>query len=210
MRDPSQKLKLRLFLFFLLLPLLTFSLFVLVLIFFEDLERIYGISSYLVIFSYSILIFLAIKAGLLQFRSLRPNLSLKRFFFGIALGLILFLVFFIEKVILQDYSPSPHRGIYLLSAVVFAPLLEEIFSKKILFNNLLKIFRSKVLAISIVAVYFAILHYPNLMLTHFIIGFMTTVVYFRNRDLWQVVVIHAVYNLCVVLLNEPFLRNLFF
>ena len=90
------------------------------------------------------------------------------------------------------------RLIYVLFAV---PIIEEVFNKKIVFKNLLQLKLKPYLAILLSASYFALSHLPEIYITHFVFGLVTTFIYFNKKNLIQTILIHSFYNMSIIVFN---------
>lgn len=151
--------------------------------------------------SYIIVILVAIKICDVHFNSRNWFPDPKQVLISILLAFALFGCFYLEKVILGTYTKGIFTWYQILSTVLIAPVLEEFFSKVILMDNLRKIIHNKFWVILIIALYFWILHFPTLMATHFIFGLTTAYLYYNNKNLFQVILIHILYNALIVLFH---------
>ena len=82
-----------------------------------------------------------------------------------------------------------------------APIIEEVFNKKIVFENLLELKLKSSLAILMSASYFALFHLPDIYITHFLFGLLTTFIYFYKKNLIQTILIHSFYNISIIVFN---------
>lgn len=193
-------MKLKLLFLSLLLPVLALSL-ITATIFLKDFHIDLGID-FAYILAYIIVILLSIKLCDVQFKNINWLFKFKQILVGVLLAVALFSCFYLEKVIFGTYTKGIFSWYQILASVLIAPLLEEFFSKIILLDSLRKIIHNRLWVILMIALYFWILHFPTFMATHFIFGLTTAYLYYTNKNLFQVILIHVLYNALIVLFNN--------
>jgi membrane protease YdiL (CAAX protease family) len=139
-----------------------------------------------------------VKIDLSKIRAVTKKQMIITFF----LCLMLFLICYVEFSFLIDFKKPRFDYIDFVYSVIFASILEEFFFKKIIFENLILSKINPYLAIFTTALLFSLSHLPNVYITHFLGGFATTFIYFKNKNLTQSILIHSFYNL---LLNTFYL-----
>lgn len=82
-------------------------------------------------------------------------------------------------------------GLYFLIAT---PLLEEVFMKSIFMDSLIKLKINNIVIIVLSASYFAIFHYPSILIIHLLMGLITSYLYYKNKDVVQCILIHSICN----------------
>ncbi len=194
-------MKLKLLFLSLLLPLLALISIVAISVFLKDYYIDLAIDLAYIL-SYIIVISVAIKICDVHFTNRIWFPDLKQVLVAILLAVALFGGFYLEKVIIGTYTKGIFSWFQILSTVLIAPVLEEFFSKKILLDNLKKVLHNKFGVVFIMAVYFWILHCPMFMFTHFIFGLTTAYLYYTNKNLLQVILIHMLYNALIGLFNN--------
>lgn len=150
------------------------------------------------------LVAILIAARVLQinFNIKRWRLGINGFFLNLFLALFLFMLFYVEKVIFEDYIKGKYSFYQALSAILLTPVLEEFFSKRILMEHLQVVIKKPVWNILIIGFYFWLLHFPTLMITHLLFGLITATFYYYRRNLLQVILIHGIYNALIVIFNN--------
>lgn len=159
-------------------------------------------SALIMYIAYIITILISIKVVRFKFNFQRWELNLKIVLISFMLALVLFCSFYIEKVFLGNYAKGKFTFLQAISTVLLTPVLEEFFSKGILMENLKKVVQSPLWNIVIIALYFWILHFPTIMITHLIFGLITAYVYYYQKNLLQVMLIHSLYNGFIVVFNH--------
>lgn len=141
------------------------------------------------------------RKGLFKLKLPDFKISIKQLVLSFFVALVLFLLFYLERVYFNNYEKSYIPILISIYVILLAPIVEEIFIKKIIIDNLifLKIYTGVIISIS--GIYFSLLHFPNIYVIHFIIGLLTSSFYIKNRNLTQVILIHVFYNLFIILYN---------
>ncbi|WP_291292776.1 type II CAAX endopeptidase family protein [Enterococcus sp.] len=110
-----------------------------------------------------------------------------------------------ERSMIFHYPPSQRSLPFLLGALVVGPLFEEMFYRyTLIYTGRKKWLRILTTLCSLL--WFSMAHIVNangkifLLIPYFIIGFWLTIVYLRNKNLWESVFAHIAYNSLVVLL----------
>lgn len=192
-------LALRIILIILLLPTLYFVSFYILIKFYTNLltnqPKVYLFS---VIIPYLLIFIVSYFLGLINISKLKLKIDYFTFFKSILFGLSLVLSIYIERYffpISKSINASLSWFPY-FSALIFAPLVEEFFYKIIILDNLKKIKISNILVILIVTALFTLGHWPNISITLFILGLLTSYLYLKNNNIIQVIVVHFIYNFC--------------
>ena len=106
-----------------------------------------------------------------------------------------------------------HRYLVIIVSVIFAPIIEEIFYRGIIFKKMLESY-SLTISILITSFLFASMHW-NLegLLAYFLIGLAFTYIYYLTKALWLNILMHGFYNLlssCFVVttyeISDPWYR----
>ncbi len=189
-------MKLKLLFLALLLPVLALVLILIATFFLQD----FSVSATTDL-TYIIVIVLSIKICDVHFKKGKWFFDAKQVLTSFLLAVVLFGCFYIEKVLIGNNTKGSFSGYQILSSVVMVPIMEEFFSKRILLDNLKKLLNNRLWVILIIAFYFSILHFPTFIITHFIFGLATAYLYYTNKSLFQVILIHALYNALIVLFN---------
>ncbi len=112
-----------------------------------------------------------------------------------------------SKNVYEDFFRAPNGIlIFFVTAVILAPILEELFFRGLLLNYVEKRFESTNLAIFVSSVVFGLSHTMgdfygsdplftiNHLLSTFVIGLILAIIYVKTRNLFNVIVIHALNN----------------
>tara|TARA_R110000868_G_scaffold111773_1_gene301509 strand:+ start:7358 stop:7918 length:561 start_codon:yes stop_codon:yes gene_type:complete len=162
----------------------------------------------LIILVYWILFFVSKKLKILEikFKSLHYSEFLKSFL--ISCGILLIYIFEIKilnpKIGYFEFYYPKYDFFDFSYYVLIAPFLEEIFTKSIIMQNLLKEKLNIYGIIFIISIYFTIFHYPSILLIHLTMGIINSFLYYKNQNVMQCVLIHAFYNLLSFLLFTIF------
>lgn len=106
-----------------------------------------------------------------------------------------------------------HGYLVIIVSVIFAPIVEEIFYRGIIFKKMLESY-SLTISILITSFLFALMHW-NLesLLAYFLIGLAFTYIYYLTKALWLNILLHGFYNLlssCFILttyeISDPWYR----
>lgn len=189
------KLAYKILILYLLLPSLSISSIIGIHFIFgiENTERINLFSHLGLLISHIIVIIIAIKINIIKINV--PKIKLIQILISLVLGLILFYIYYMEFNFLTNLKKPNYNLINFLYAIIFAPILEEFFYKIILFNNLILLKINPYFLILITALLFSFGHLPNIYIAHFLLGLITTFIYFKNKSLIQSILIHSFYNL---------------
>ena len=93
-----------------------------------------------------------------------------------------------------EYNQSEFKLTNSIYYLIFTPLLEELFMKSIFMNSLIKLKINSIVIIFLSVSYFAIFHYPSILLIHLLMGLITSYLYYKNKDVVQCILIHSIYN----------------
>jgi len=188
------------------LIIVTCLLPILVIVFIVITAFIFGESLYIdeylilsTILASALIIAFSFKLKLIKFNFL--NINLKEFLIALLLAAILFFIFYIEKICFGSYIKEPSSVLFSIMMIVLIPIVEEVINKKIVLDNLDKLKVNKFLIIGLTIFYFTVLHYPDILFVHFLVGLGTTLIYYKNRNILQVILIHAFYNFSIIFYN---------
>lgn len=107
---------------------------------------------------------------------------------------------------INNIDPEPinltnDRSIYALSyefirVIILAPILEEVFFRKILFNGLLKKY-SFLISVIVSSLFFALIHIPNWLnlIPSFIFGIICCLIYIKTKNILYPIIFHFTGNL---------------
>ena len=151
------------------------------------------------IISYVIVFLIAFKINILKLGS--NKISFNEVIFSLGVSVVLFFSYYLEFHLFKPLE-KPNFDFSRLIYVLFAvPIIEEVFNKKIVFKNLLQLKLKPYLAILLSASYFALSHLPEIYITHFVFGLVTTFIYFNKKNLIQTILIHSFYNMSIIVFN---------
>ncbi|MFH4968980.1 CPBP family intramembrane glutamic endopeptidase [Gaetbulibacter sp. M240] len=182
-----------------LLPVLVILNLVFAAFFFGKSENFDNYNSIVIVISFVIVLIISKRFFLLNFG--REKFIFKEFLIATILAIFLFIIFYFEKVLFDVYIKSPISILMIFSIVLCLPIVEELFVKKVILDNLILIGYKKIFVILIPSIYFAILHFPEIYMTHLFVGLITSWVYYKNKSILQVILIHFQYNLFIVVFN---------
>lgn len=107
----------------------------------------------------------------------------------------------INNIDIEPINHTNHKLKYALSyefirAIILAPILEELFFRKILFNGLLKKY-SFVISIIVSSLLFAFIHIPNWLnlIPTFIFGIICCLIYIKTKNILYPILFHFIGNL---------------
>mgnify|MGYP006284001279 CR=1 FL=1 len=101
----------------------------------------------------------------------------------------------VERILTETSSP----GLFILAAVIIAPLVEEIFFRGFLFAGMKKRFTWPT-AMLISSGLFSLLHLsPLAVLPIFLLGLVFAYLYQRSNSIWPAVIIHSLVNSLAVI-----------
>jgi|GEM_PF-5645548 len=152
-----------------------------------------------IILASTLVIAFSYKLKLIEFNTFKVNL--KEFLIALLASGLLFFIFYLQRVHFGQYTKEPLSLLSSIMTFVLIPIVEEVFNKKVILDNLDKLKVNKYLVIGLPIFYFAVLHYPHILLIHFLVGLTTTLIYYKNRNILQVILIHAIYNFSIALYN---------
>lgn len=90
----------------------------------------------------------------------------------------------------------------ILGTVIIGPILEEIIFRYLIYNNLTK-FNNKNTSIILTSLIFALIHNsPINMLYALIIGLILTIIYSKNGNIKEVIILHMIANLMSVFIKN--------
>ena len=108
---------------------------------------------------------------------------------------------YVENQINQEYATSLLGWIcFAIGALVFAPIMEELFFRGIIFQKL-TITRNSTQAILISAIAFAVMHFRYDVIPLFITGILYVILYLKTKQLIVPIACHFFYNLIVTAVN---------
>lgn len=194
------KLSLKILTLSLLLPFLS-VVSVLIGTYFGDgnIKTINLLSYFGIIISHISVFYIAFKINILKLES--NKISFNEILFSLGISVVLSFGYYSELYLFK-LGEKPTFDLSRLIYVLFAaPIIEEVFNKKIVFKNLLQLKLKPYLAILLSASYFAISHLPNIYITHFVFGLVTTFIYLKNKNLIQAILIHSFYNMLIIVFN---------
>ncbi len=152
-----------------------------------------------IILASTLVIAFSYKLKLIKFDTFKLNL--REFIVAFLASGLLFFIFYIQRVHFGQYTKEPFSLLSSIMTFVLIPVVEEIFNKKVILDNLEKLKVNKFLVISLPIFYFTVLHYPHILFIHFLVGITTTIIYYKNRNILQVILIHAIYNFSIAIYN---------
>lgn len=117
------------------------------------------------------------------------------------IGLSLFLnsiIFLIKIKPVVTVNPI----ISFLGTVVIGPIIEEIIFRYVLYNSLTK-FNSKKISIILSTIIFALMHNGIInIIFAFIIGLIITIIYSKNKNITEVIILHIITNFLGFLITD--------
>jgi len=83
-----------------------------------------------------------------------------------------------------------------ISVIFLIPIFEELFFRKIIFKSLLKKYSNFWLAILVSSFLFSIIHLSlNNLIPSFLLGFITSYIYYKTYNIWYPISFHLLFNL---------------
>lgn len=113
-------------------------------------------------------------------------------------------LFLNSLILLINNQKIPTINIYiaLFGSVIIGPILEELIFRYLIYNNLNK-FNNKNTSIILSSLIFALVHNSFINIVYaFIIGTILTIIYSKNKNIKEVIILHMVANLMSLLIKE--------
>ena len=113
-------------------------------------------------------------------------------------------LFLNSLILLINNQKIPTINIYiaLFGSVIIGPILEELVFRYLIYNNLNK-FNKKNTSIILSSIIFALVHNGFINIVYaFIIGTILTIIYSKNKNINEVIILHMVANLMSLLIKE--------
>lgn len=113
-------------------------------------------------------------------------------------------LFLNSLILLINNQKIPTINIYiaLFGSVIIGPILEELVFRYLIYNNLNK-FNNKNTSIILSSLIFALVHNGFINIVYaFIIGTILTIIYSKNKNIKEVIILHMVANLMSLLIKE--------
>lgn len=113
-------------------------------------------------------------------------------------------LFLNSLILLINNQKIPTINIYiaLFGSVIIGPILEELVFRYLIYNNLNK-FNKKNTSIILSSLIFALVHNGFINIVYaFIIGTILTIIYSKNKNIKEVIILHMVANLMSLLIKE--------
>lgn len=113
-------------------------------------------------------------------------------------------LFLNSLMLLINNQKIPTINIYiaLFGSVIIGPILEELVFRYLIYNNLNK-FNKKNTSIILSSIIFALVHNGFINIVYaFIIGTILTIIYSKNKNIKEVIILHMVANLMSLLIKE--------
>lgn len=113
-------------------------------------------------------------------------------------GLSFLVPLYVENQVNYVYADTPASWfLFLVYALIYAPIMEELFYRGIIFQKL-ALRKGMLYGLSISAILFAIVHFRYDILPLFITGIITAILYFKTKQLGTAIVYHFAFNFIVV------------
>ncbi|MEM7595480.1 MAG: CPBP family intramembrane glutamic endopeptidase [Cyanobacteria bacterium P01_A01_bin.83] len=114
-------------------------------------------------------------------------------------GLSFILPKYVENQLNYEYASTPISWIFFsISALIYAPIMEELFFRGIIFQKI-AIKHGIVKGLTISAILFAAIHFRFDVISLFIMGIITALLYFKTKQLASPIIYHFSYNLIVII-----------
>ena len=133
------------------------------------------------------------------------KLAIANYFFAdgtsstILYGLSFIVPKYVENQINEVYATTPLGYSFLLvSVLVFAPIMEELFFRGIIFQKL-AIIKDPTQALVISALIFTVLHFRFYVISLFVAGVTLAILYFKTKQIIVPIICHFLYNLMVAI-----------
>ena len=113
-------------------------------------------------------------------------------------------LFLNSLILLINNQKIPTINIYiaLFGSAIIGPILEELVFRYLIYNNLNK-FNNKNTSIILSSLIFALVHNGFINIVYaFIIGTILTIIYSKNKNIKEVIILHMVANLMSLLIKE--------
>ena len=113
-------------------------------------------------------------------------------------------LFLNSLILLINNQKIPTINIYiaLFGSAIIGPILEELVFRYLIYNNLNK-FNKKNTSIILSSLIFALVHNGFINIVYaFIIGTILTIIYSKNKNIKEVIILHMVANLMSLLIKE--------
>lgn len=113
-------------------------------------------------------------------------------------------LFLNSLILLINNQKIPTINIYiaLFGSVIIGPILEELIFRYLIYNNLNK-FNNKNTSIILSSLIFALVHNGFINIVYaFIIGTILTIIYSKNKNIKEVIILHMVANFMSLLIKE--------
>ena len=113
-------------------------------------------------------------------------------------------LFLNSLILLINNQKIPTINIYiaLFGSVIIGPILEELIFRYLIYNNLNK-FNKKNTSIILSSLIFALVHNGFINIVYaFIIGTILTIIYSKNKNIKEVIILHMVANFMSLLIKE--------
>lgn len=113
-------------------------------------------------------------------------------------------LFLNSLILLINNQKIPTINIYiaLFGSVIIGPILEELVFRYLIYNNLNK-FNNKNTSIILSSLIFALVHNGFINIVYaFIIGTILTIIYSKNKNIKEVIILHMVANFMSLLIKE--------
>ena len=113
-------------------------------------------------------------------------------------------LFLNSLILLINNQKIPTINIYiaLFGSVILGPILEELVFRYLIYNNLNK-FNKKNTSIILSSIIFALVHNGFINIVYaFIIGTILTIIYSKNKNIKEVIILHMVANFMSLLIKE--------
>lgn len=113
-------------------------------------------------------------------------------------------LFLNSLILLINNQKIPTINIYiaLFGSVIIGPILEELIFRYLIYNNLNK-FNNKNTSIILSSLIFALVHNGFINIVYaFIIGTILTIIYSKNKNIKEVIILHMVANLMSLLIKQ--------
>ena len=113
-------------------------------------------------------------------------------------------LFLNSLILLINNQKIPTINIYiaLFGSVIIGPILEELVFRSLIYNNLNK-FNKKNTSIILSSIIFALVHNGFINIVYaFIIGTILTIIYSKNKNIKEVIILHMVANFMSLLIKE--------
>ena len=115
------------------------------------------------------------------------------------------IVDFIKDIAIEPYAKSEKSNISIIykgiSALIIAPIFEELLFRKYMYTELLKKYSSN-LSIVISSIFFTLIHLPSYrnLIPTFIFGIICCLIYRKTKNIFYTIILHFLANLTVLIL----------